>query len=155
MGKRYCTLSSLYLLCTTAVSNKPWLVTSIVLWLSTVLCPIFVANPRPEREGYIRSPVERLDAPAQLSRVYPTSCTCDNIPGFPPRIVESLGTRLVCATVNGRFKDASVLVSCTIWHESQCGLKGADMPLSMRSKVPAGRFLATGTTTFFDANEVY
>ncbi len=91
---RYCTLSSLYLLCTSAVSNKPWLVTSIVLWLSTVLCPVFVANPRPERDGYIRSPVERLDAPAQLSRVYPTSCTCDNIPGFPPRIVESLGTRL-------------------------------------------------------------
>ncbi len=94
MGKCYCTLSSLYLLCTLAVSNKPWLVTSIVLWLSTVLCPVFVANPRPEREGYIRSPIERLDAPAQLSRVYPTSCTCDNIPGFPPRIVESLGTRL-------------------------------------------------------------
>ncbi len=36
--------------------------TSIVLWLSTVLCPVFVANPRPERESYIRSPVERLDA---------------------------------------------------------------------------------------------
>ncbi len=95
MEKRYCTLSSLYLLCTSAVSNKPWLVTDIVLWLSTVLCPVFVANPRPEREGYIHSPVERLDAPAQLSRVYPTSCTCDNIPGFPPRIVESLGMRLL------------------------------------------------------------
>ncbi len=61
----------------------------------------------------------------------------------------------VCATVHGQFKDASMLVSCTIWYELQRGSKGASMPLSMRSKVPAGHFLATGTTTFFDANEVY
>ncbi len=47
---------------------------TLVLWLSTVLCPVFVANPRREREGYIRSQVKRLDTPAQLSRVYPMSC---------------------------------------------------------------------------------
>ncbi len=50
LGWQYCTLSSLYLLCTSAVSKKHWLVTSIILWLSTVLHPVFVANPRLLRE---------------------------------------------------------------------------------------------------------
>ncbi len=80
-----------FVLCACATSLVPRLSTHISPWKAWDIIT------REWRRGRRKGGRKRR-ALDQLSRVYPTSCTCDYIPGFPPRIVESLGTRL-CATI--------------------------------------------------------
>ncbi len=101
-----------FCLACTCSCNKTWLVTTIILWLFTVLCTVFVAKPRPEREGYIhvRSPSNEFNTPTQVhvhvSHVYRTPCTCDNIPGYLPRNVEP-----PCLPPQPRYKYRTVLAT--------------------------------------------
>ncbi len=45
----------------------------IIPYLCAAPCPVFRANPQPERESDIGAPVDQLPAPVQLSGVYPSA----------------------------------------------------------------------------------
>ncbi len=59
-----------YLRFISADVHKYWFTASIIPYLCAAPCPVFRANPQPERESDIGAPVDRLPAPVQLSRVY-------------------------------------------------------------------------------------
>ncbi len=72
-----------YLRFISADVHKYWFTASIIPYLCVAPCPVFRANPQPERESDIGSPVDRLPAPVikwRLPHVYPSAAHVSRSP---------------------------------------------------------------------------